>query len=138
MNLRQFFVGRTIGFLVVLVLVGLGYLFFGRVGAGNIIVEAPRAGEVVSSPLELSGKARTWYFEGSFGVEVLDANRQLLGQHFVSAQGDWMTTEFVPFLGEVNFSTPTTETGFVVFHKDNPSGKSELDESFEVPVRFVK
>ncbi|MEX2014127.1 MAG: Gmad2 immunoglobulin-like domain-containing protein, partial [Parcubacteria group bacterium] len=83
------------------------------------------------------GEARgNWYFEASFPVRVLDANGKELGRGIAQAEGEWMTTNFVPFRATVRFSPPTTETGTVVFQKDNPSGLPEHDAEVKVPVRF--
>jgi hypothetical protein len=50
------------------------------------------------------------------------------------AQGDWMTSELVPF--SVTITVPTTTTGAValVVKNDNPSGMPENEKSFEVPL----
>lgn len=53
------------------------------------------------------------------------------------AQGEWMTSEFVPFKAKLEFQAPQTETGVLVFIKDNPSGIRELDNELRVPVHFV-
>ena len=87
-----------------------------------IHVDTPLPDVLVQSPLVVSGSARgSWYFEASFPVKILDANGQVLGQVPAKAQGDWMTTDFVPFQATLQFATSTTETGSVVFQKDNPS-----------------
>lgn len=103
----------------------------------TVRVTAPLPESVVGSPLTVTGQARgTWYFEASFPVTVRDANDQLLGTGVAQAQGDWMTTEFVPFQATVNFSASSTPTGFVVLHKDNPSGLPENDAQVRIPIRF--
>lgn len=102
-----------------------------------IAVNVPAVGEVISSPLSFSGTARGfWYFEASFPVRIYDANGKELGVGIAQAQDEWMTEDFVPFAGTVEFRTPETPTGTVVFQKDNPSGLPEHDASVEVPVRF--
>ena len=110
-----------------------------------IRVTAPVANALITSPLTVTGEARgTWYFEASFPVAILDANRTEIldasGYQVAvvpaQAQGEWMTENFVPFLATLDFTPPATDTGFVVFKKDNPSGLPEHDASVEVPVRF--
>lgn len=107
-------------------------------GILNLIeIDVPDVNAVISSPVTVSGKARgPWYFEASFPVQILDANGKQLGQAPVQAKGEWMTEEFVPFEGKITFSKPLTQTGFVVFHKDNPSGLSENQQEVRIPVRF--
>ncbi|MCE9548826.1 Gmad2 immunoglobulin-like domain-containing protein [Candidatus Nomurabacteria bacterium] len=101
-----------------------------------IKVSNPQPNQIVTSPLELTGEARLWYFEGSFPVEILDANGKKLGVSYVQAEGEWMTTEFVPFKGNLIFSSPETSTGTLILRKDNPSDMRELDDSISIPIRF--
>lgn len=92
---------------------------------------------IVKSPLTVKGEARgTWYFEASFPIKVLDSNGKVLGTIPAQAQGDWMTTNFVPFRAIVSFATSTTLTGTLLLEKDNPSGLSENAQEVRVPVRF--
>ncbi len=105
--------------------------------ADLIRVTAPVAGSLITSPLTVMGEARgRWYFEASFPVEILDANRNQVAITPAQAQGEWMTENFVSFLATLDFTPPATDTGFVVFKKDNPSGLPEHDASVEIPVRF--
>jgi hypothetical protein len=102
-----------------------------------IRVTAPVANAEVDSPLTITGDARgTWYFEASFPVKLYDANGKLLASHYATAQGEWMTENFVPFTSTITFATPTTATGTLVLEKDNPSGLPEHDNSITIPVRF--
>ena len=105
--------------------------------ANLIRVTAPVANALITSPLTVTGEARgTWYFEASFPVEILDANRNVITIIPAQAQGEWMTENFVPFLATLDFTPPATDTGFLVLKKDNPSGLSEHDAQIEIPVRF--
>ena len=102
-----------------------------------IIVDNPAPGQAVSSPLTITGKARgTWYFEADFPIKLFDANGNLIASHYGQAQGEWMTEDFVPFIAEIIFENPGTETGTIVLEKDNPSGLEENDAKIEIPVRF--
>lgn len=102
-----------------------------------IRVTAPVSNATVGSPVTVSGEARgNWYFEASFPIRVFDANGKELGVGIAQAQGEWMTTNFVPFRVNVNFSTPTTPTGTIVLEKDNPSGLPENAAEVRIPVRF--
>lgn len=100
-----------------------------------ITVEAPRPNAVVTSPLIIKGKARgNWYFEGSFPVTLLDAQGNVLVEHYATAQGEWMTTEYVPFTASLTYTAPAGTRGFLVLKKDNPSGESQFDNSLTIPV----
>jgi hypothetical protein len=104
-----------------------------------IIVENPKAGEEISSPLFISGKARGfWFFEASFPIELVDENNNLVSSTIAEAKDEWMTEEFVLFEAVLNFSNPKTDKGFLIFKKDNPSGMKEYDDEFRVPVIFSK
>ena len=92
---------------------------------------------VVGSPLTVRGEARgTWFFEASFPIRLLDGNDNQIMVVPARTQGDWMTTEFVPFEATLIFGTTTTQTGTLVFQKDNPSGLPENADSMSVPIRF--
>jgi hypothetical protein len=107
-------------------------------GLSDLIrVDAPKANEVVKSPLTVVGSARgTWYFEASFPIRVEDANGKVLGQTPAQAQGDWMTTSFVPFAATLTTASSTTATGYLVLEKDNPSGLPENAAELRIPIRF--
>ena len=111
--------------------------------AGNcrqefIVVEAPRAGTVINSPLKIRGRARgTWFFEGDFPLILKDMNGRVITRGYVTARGEWMTEKFVPFEGTITFKKPATaDRGILVFKKDNPSDRSELDDEMALPVFF--
>lgn len=102
-----------------------------------IQVTSPTMNEQVDSPLIITGKARgTWYFEASFPIKIYDANNNLLGTTTAAAQSDWMTEDFVNFTASLNFTLPTTTTGTIVLHNDNPSGLPQNDKSLTIPVTF--
>ncbi len=94
-------------------------------------------GDTIKSPLTLSGEARgNWYFEASFPIRLYDADGNELAVAVAQAQGDWMTTEYVPFKTTLTFDPPSTPTGTIVLQKDNPSGLPEYDDAFRINVQF--
>lgn len=100
-------------------------------------VNAPLPGAKVTSPLTITGRARgNWYFEASFPVRLLDANGNEIALKAAQAQGDWMTTEYVPFSVTLTFAQPATPTGTLILQKDNPSGESQFDDFVSIPVTF--
>ncbi len=104
----------------------------------SIVVVSPINVSEISSPLVISGRARgTWFFEGSFPVELLDSYRNIIAQGHVTAQGEWMTEDFVKFVGTLQFNNYIKgQKGILVLKKDNPSGLVENDDSVEVPIVF--
>lgn len=107
-----------------------------------IRVSLPRANEAISSPLEIKGEARgNWFFEASFPVVLADWNGRIIAQGVATAEGDWMTAEFVPFKAELEFEKPEfigdfSKRGALILQKDNPSGLPEHDDALEIPIIF--
>jgi hypothetical protein len=103
-----------------------------------ITVESPLPGSMISSPLLIRGKARgNWYFEASFPVELVDAVGTVLAVGHATAQGEWMTSEYVPFTATLNYTAPVNVSGtkgFLILRKDNPSGEARFDNSLSIPV----
>ncbi|MES2214327.1 MAG: Gmad2 immunoglobulin-like domain-containing protein [Patescibacteria group bacterium] len=108
---------------------------------GSILVTTPVANSTTTSPVSLSGNARgNWFFEASAPVLVMDARGNTLGQGTIHADGDWMTTNYVPFSGSVAYTLPngTTTDGFIVFMNDNPSGDPARSVSVRIPIHFKR
>ncbi len=101
-----------------------------------ISILAPTPGTRIESPLLIKGRARgTWFFEGDFPVVLEDIEGNELSRSFVSAQGEWMTKEFVPFTGTLSFTNPVKDLrGRLIFRKDNPTDRPELDDATAIPV----
>lgn len=105
--------------------------------ANLIKVTNPVPNAVIKNPLTLTGQARGyWFFEASAPVKLLDANGKEIANTYIQAQGDWMTENFVPFKGTLQFATPSTPTGTLVFENDNPSGLSSNRRELRIPVKF--
>jgi hypothetical protein len=113
--------------------------------AADITVNTPTINMVISSPLTLAGEAKgTWYFEASAPVDLLDFTGAVIATGFVTATGDWMTVDFVPFTGSLSFISPYTagdpvawKQGSLVFKKDNPSGEPQNDDQIIIPIQFA-
>jgi len=76
---------------------------------------------------------------------LTDWDGRIIAQWYATAQDEWMTTDFVPFEGELEFSNPSfpgaeeghfSRRGFLIFQKDNPSGLPEHDDALEIPIWF--
>ena len=97
-------------------------------------ITSPLAGATVGRTFTVKGEARgQWYFEASFPVQVKDKDNNTVGQGIAQAEGEWMTTEFVPFSANVivtNYSGPAT----LVLLKDNPSGLPENEDAVSIPI----
>lgn len=109
-------------------------------GKEDLIVAAyPTPGAHITSPLVATGEARgNWFFEASFPVSILNSNGDTIGQGYAQAEGEWMTTNFVPFTSiPITFTPqPAGSVGTVVLHKDNASGLPEHDDELRISVTF--
>lgn len=116
---------------------GVIYKVLWRPDPSTFIRANIKPNDVVKSPLTITGEARgNWYFEASFPARLLDANGKELAIKPAQAQGEWMTTEFVPFEVMLEFQPPSTNTGTLVLEKDNPSGLPEHANELRIPVWF--
>lgn len=140
--------------IIVLVIAGLGVAWKmtrqgDELGKADLIrVNFPHPGEVVSSPLTITGEARgTWFFEASFPVYITNWDGLIIGQGIATAKGGpdapdgagWMTTDFVPFEATLTFAIDKnaySHKGTLILKKDNPSGLPEHDDALEIPVSF--
>lgn len=101
-----------------------------------IVVDTPISGATLNSPTSINGKARgQWFFEASFPIELQDLQGNVLETVVAQAEGEWMTTDFVPFTASLLFTKPSSPMqALLVFKKDNPSGLPEHDDSIKIPV----
>lgn len=104
----------------------------------KIIVESPVEGDVIESPLIIKGEATgTWFFEGDAPVVLTDWDGNIIAESYITADGEWMTEEFVPFTGTLEFEKPEFgDSGILILQKDNPTGLPEHDDAFELQVLF--
>ncbi len=101
----------------------------------KIVVTTPKPGETVGSVIPVVGSARGgWYFEASFPIFVKDGNGNVIGQSIGTADGEWMTAEFVPFKSFVTVSSSYKGPAMLVLQNDNPSGKPEFEASISIPI----
>jgi hypothetical protein len=103
-----------------------------------IQIDFPRPNSEISSPLEIGGQARgTWFFEGDFPVILTNWDGLIIAEGFLSAEGEWMTENFVDFSGTLEFKKPNYgKNGILILQKDNPSGLPKYDDALEVPIKF--
>ena len=113
--------------------------------ADLIKINSPQPGSVINSPLTINGEARgSWFFEASFPIVLTDWDGLIIAEGFATADGDWMTEEFVPFTATITFESPYTmdsadfmKKGTLLLKKDNPSGLWKNADALEIPVRFA-
>ncbi len=104
-----------------------------------VSVDSPLVGEVISSPLAITGSVPgSWSFEASFGIELLDGNGEQVAESYAVIDGEWMTEDMVVFEASIEFTAPSTATGTLVLHKANPSDDRSRDDRVEIPIRFTE
>ena len=112
--------------------------------ADLITSTSPQPNEVIASGVTVTGQARGgWFSEGSFPVTLTNWDGLIIAEGVATAQGDWMTEEFVPYTATLTFTSPLmagaehTKRGTLILQKDNPSGLPENDDALEIPIRFA-
>lgn len=104
----------------------------------DIIVSFPKPNQRVFSPMVTKGKARgPWFFEASFPIRLIDAQGNQLATSNGKALGDWMTKNFVPFEGEVEFAVNKATKAKLILENANPSGNPQNAKKKEIPVILV-
>lgn len=105
----------------------------------RIVITKPLPGEKIDSPLVIQGRARgSWFFEGDFPVLLTNWDGLIIAHGIASAQGEWMTEDFVPFTCRLTFNPPSYgQRGTLILRKDNPSDNQALNDALEIPVRFM-
>ncbi len=107
----------------------------GRVLEQKVYLTSPTEGGEISSPLLITGQAQgTWFFEATMPVKLLDAEGNVLAQSYVTADGDWMTEDFIEFAGTLEFTAEPGIEATLVIAKDNPSDFPEYDDQVEYAV----
>ncbi len=105
-----------------------------------IYVDTPAIESTVSNPITISGKARGgWYFEASFPVLVTNWEGLVIGEGYATAQGDWMTNDFVPFKTEISYDASklgSYEYGNLILQKSNASGDPERDDALTIKIKL--
>ena len=111
----------------------------------NLIrVDSLEPGAVISSPLEIRGEARGyWFFEASFPIVLTNWDGLIIAEGYATAEKSWMTEDFVPFTAVLEFISPYRvgdedfmSRGTLLLEKDNPSGLPENADVLELPVLF--
>lgn len=107
-------------------------------GNDEIVIFSPEVNSEIRSPLKIEGKVKgSWLFEATMPVKLLNNKGEEVAVGFVQATEDWMTENFVPFTGELNFVPKEEGQGMLVFKNDNPSGLPENEKEFQMPVRII-
>lgn len=104
----------------------------------QIELYSPRPNQIVTSPLDVAGRARgSWYFEGVIQVILYGNDNIPIAQTSLHSEGEWMTEDFVDFSGTIAFTKPTkSTTGKLVIRKGIASGLKSTQQELVIPVSF--
>ncbi len=103
----------------------------------NISLQQPDLSEPLKSPVKIKGTASgNYFFEGTFSIVLKDGDGKVIGRSNAHADDDWMQPGPVKFSATLKFAAPKTQTGMLVFEKDNPSGLAENAYSEEFKIIF--
>ena len=94
-----------------------------------VLIESPVPGEVVSSPLEITGMANT--FEATVNYTVTDGDGLIVTEGFTTATAGMGT--FGTFSATATFRVPTPGVGSVIGFEISPQDGSQANV-YEVPV----
>jgi hypothetical protein len=103
-----------------------------------IELDSPKPGASITSPLKVTGRARgTWFFEATFPVILTNWDGEIIAEGFATAEGEWMTENYVPFSADLHFRQPDYgKQGTLILKKANASGLPENDDALEITVSF--
>lgn len=132
----------TFTILLVLVLVGIGVFKFiypqEETLQPGLVVQSPKFGAELTSPVAVTGyvNGEGWIgFEGQVGtVALLDEKNEQIGLGILTAKGEWMTIDPIYFEAQFTYQKITDGSGILIFRNENPSGLSENDRTFSLPV----
>jgi len=97
----------------------------------NIIVTKPLSNDVISSPVEITGRARV--FEGTVLYRLKDANEKLIAKNFTTAKIG--APEWGFYSAKLEFELPNTKTGWLEVYTESAKDGSEQD-LIRLPIVF--
>jgi len=100
------------------------------------VVYSPKNNQEVTSPIQISGKIPgTWFFEGSFPIQLLNSNGDVIATAIAKTSSDWATTSIIDFSATLEYpKATTTDRGLIMLKNDNPSGDPKLDKKYFIQV----
>lgn len=108
----------------------------------GLVVVSPGTNSQISSPVKITGYVNGdgWiaFERGQAGlVKLLDSEDREIGSSILNVPGDWMKLP-VDFEAELEFDSIKDEAGTLLFLNENPSGMSENEREFRLPVKIKK
>lgn len=103
----------------------------------RIRVTSIRPGADIGGNVHITGEARgNWFFEASFPIRLEDEEGTVLATAIATADGEWMTNDFVPFAATLKVPADASGNANLILQRDNPSGLPEHDAALRIPVQL--
>lgn len=103
----------------------------------EVQVVSPTPNQLIENSVDITGQiSGSWLFEATAPVKLYDTNNNLVAEGYIMAEGDWMTSDLVPFKGTLTFEKSESQKGRLVIEKANPSDLEENKKELVVPIYF--
>lgn len=100
----------------------------------RVRIDPVKGWTVRNGRVEVSGMVvGHWFFEADFPAEIWDQQGRRLALGIARAEGEWMTSDLVPFRIVFEVERPLPEEIILVLLKDNPTGLPEHDDALAWP-----
>jgi hypothetical protein len=101
--------------------------FEGMAASKGITALSLTPNQTISGIYKLKGEAQGYMFEGSFPMVILTPTNEQVwqGTGEMNGQGNWMTTEPVPFHATIDTTKLQNGLYTLVLKQDDPSGENK-------------
>lgn len=112
---------------------GAGVARAGVASTELVLTKAPAAGARVSSPLSVEGTApNTWYSQGQFVAQLVNADGVVIAQSPALPQSDWQKAGAVPFIADLVFEVDADTPATLLLQEDNAAGAAPRETRIPV------
>lgn len=106
-------------------------------GGVQLLVSSPDLTKQQQCGFKINGTITgVWFFEGSFPIDLVDDDGNLIVNAIAMTEEDWMTEEQVPFESLINCGSDCPSKGFLILTKNDPSDETNSSDTISIPVRF--
>ena len=102
--------------------------------SGNIILDVPQEGAVITSPITVSGQAKV--FEGNVSIRIKDSAGNVVKSDFTTANMPDVK-QLGPFSKSVTFTKPNTSAGTIEVYSKSAKDGTETD-IVKITIKFVQ
>ena len=103
----------------------------------SIYISTPEPGDTVDCNLTIEGRVPSdWFFEGSFPLQIIDEQGNILLTDKITTEEDWMTNKYIDFSKAINCNENCKENINLKLLKDNPSGLEKYDDFVVIDLKL--